>query len=88
MGCLVGFQTPFHPNRDWQQKSPDSLVQCGDFSMPIGSMVAWYIYLHGWLIFMVNVVKYTIHGYFGMEISINLFQLVTLCQTFRTSQFE
>ena len=25
----------------------------------------WYIYLHEWLIFMVNVGKYTIHGLFG-----------------------
>ena len=24
-----------------------------------------YIYLHEWLIFMVNVGKYTIHGYYG-----------------------
>ena len=28
----------------------------------------WYIYLHEWLIFMVNVGKYTIHGWYGLII--------------------
>ena len=27
----------------------------------------WYIYLHEWLIFMVNVGKYTIHGSYGKQ---------------------
>ena len=27
----------------------------------------WYIYLHEWLIFMVNVAIYTIHGSYGVE---------------------
>ena len=27
----------------------------------------WYIYLHEWLILMVNVGKYTIHGWFGID---------------------
>ena len=27
----------------------------------------WYISLHGWLIYMVNVGKYTIHGSYGNE---------------------
>ena len=26
----------------------------------------WYIYLHEWLIFMVNVGEYTIHGWYGL----------------------
>ena len=28
----------------------------------------WYIYLHEWLIFMVHVGKYTVHGYHGWYI--------------------
>ena len=31
-------------------------------------MEKWYIYLHGWLIFMVNVGKYTIHGSYGFVV--------------------
>ena len=27
----------------------------------------WYIYLHEWFIFMVNVGKYTIHGWYGLN---------------------
>ena len=27
----------------------------------------WYIYLHGWLIFMVNLGRYTIHGCYGCD---------------------
>ena len=44
--------------------------------MPIGSMV-WYIYthLHEWLMFMVNVGKYTIHGCSGLW-----FTTLTLCK--------
>ena len=34
---------------------------------PKGSHGTWYIYLHEWLIFMVNVGKYTIHGSSGYE---------------------
>ena len=30
-----------------------------------GSMEKWYIHLHEWLIFMVNVGEYTIHGSYG-----------------------
>ena len=30
----------------------------------------WYIYLHEWLIFMVHVGKYTIHGSYGIGLSI------------------
>ena len=37
-------------------------------SLPIPSMVAWYIYLHKWLMFMVNVGKYAIHGCYGLGI--------------------
>ena len=29
----------------------------------------WYIHLHEWLIFMVNVGEYTIHGSFGYLVS-------------------
>ena len=32
--------------------------------MPIGSMYGIFTYI--WLIFMVNVGKYTIHGWYGM----------------------
>ena len=35
------------------------------FPYPIGSMGRLYIYLHEWLIFMVNVVKDTIQGWYG-----------------------
>ena len=28
---------------------------------PIGSMYVWYIYLHGWIKFLVNIGKYTSH---------------------------
>ena len=34
-----------------------------DEAWPIGSMYGIYTYI--WLIFMVNVAKYTIHGYYG-----------------------
>ena len=34
-------------------------------TVPIGSMYGIYTYI--WLIFMVNVVKYTIHGSYGVD---------------------
>ena len=37
----------------------------GEKSCP-GPINVWYIYLHGWLMFMVNVGKYTIPGCYGM----------------------
>ena len=44
----------------------------GGSSHPIGSMGLVYTYLHEWLRFMVNVVKYTIHGSYGHEILVGL----------------
>ena len=37
----------------------------------------WYIYLHEWLIFMVNVGKYTIHGSSGNECTQWLVRMIT-----------
>ena len=34
--------------------------------IPTHRIHVWYIYLHEWLIFMVNVGKYTIHGCYGV----------------------
>ena len=44
----------------------------GGSSHPIGSMGLVYSYLHLALRFMVNVVKYTIHGSYGHEILVGL----------------
>ena len=38
--------------------------------IPVGSMYGIFTYI--WLIFMVNVGKYAIHGSYGMEISFSM----------------
>ena len=38
---------------------------------PTHSIHVWYIYLHEWLILMVNVGKYTIHGSHGLWMHFN-----------------
>ena len=41
---------------------------------------AWYIYLHEWLIFLVNVGKYTIHGSYGLGFKQhNLWKMLEKC---------
>ena len=35
----------------------------------------WYIYTHIWLIYMVNVGKYTIHGSYGKETEIDFLEV-------------
>ena len=37
----------------------------GTHLVPMTDPWDWYIYLHEWVIFMVNVAKYTIHGSYG-----------------------
>ena len=39
------------------------VMLCGYYYYPIGSMYGIFTYI--WLIFMVNVSKYTIHGWYG-----------------------
>ena len=48
--------------RTGQQNHPTKR-KLGEF--PPHRIHVWYIYLHGWLIFMVNVGIYTIHGSYG-----------------------
>ena len=55
-----GFRSP---KRCWQA------FACPTRMNPIGSMYGIYTYI--WLIFMVNVAKYTIHGYYGNGIPRN-----------------
>ena len=38
---------------------------------PITDPWDWYIHLHEWLMFMVNVGKYTIHGSYGIHDYVN-----------------
>ena len=40
------------------------------FAIPIQSMYGIFIYI--WLIFMVNISKYTIHGWYGINDTMNL----------------
>ena len=47
------------------RSSPRSLENMCFFVVPIGSMYGIHPYI--WLIFMVNVGKYTIHGSYGFE---------------------
>ena len=55
------------PPTFWVTRSEEpggQTVDVGGFPMPIGSMYVIFTYI--WLIFMVNVGKYTIHGSYGM----------------------
>ena len=47
---------------------------------PMGSMYSIYTYI--WLIFMVNVGKYTIDGYYGYRIEYNYLRYTTCCWYF------
>ena len=63
------------PSQPWRATKNPQIHLCNAVIFPcsLRSMGREYLPIHGWLIFMVNVVKYTIHGSFGMEISIHLF---------------
>ena len=37
-----------------------------ELQIPIPSIWDWYTYLHEWLMFMVNVGEYAIHGWYGL----------------------
>ena len=43
-----------------------------EFAIPIQSMYGIFIYIYIWLIFMVNIGKYTIHGWYGINDTMNL----------------
>ena len=49
-----------------KSRYPNTRVKIAQQLSPIGSMYGIYTYI--WLIFMVNVAKYTIHGYHGVSI--------------------
>ena len=48
----------------------------------------WYIYTHIWLIYMVNVGKYTIHGSYGKETEIDFLEVSSWWRLLRFSRNE
>ena len=72
----------FFPPKNWMDFNKKHLkknkleTKFGVFvDIPIGSMYGIYTYI--WFIFMVNVAKYTIHGYYG----IYFFAIVSVLET-------
>ena len=61
--------SPYMPNHLWQQKYHHGVAAKMFAQLSHYPYHPWderYIHLHEWLIFMVDVGKYTVHGWYGL----------------------